>query len=187
MNQRHERDEWLMAQVALGHREHLEPLLRRYAGPLLTFIQRMIGDRHRSEELFQDVFLSVWRHRAQYRFPKPFKSWLFAIAANACRAEYRKRRPLATQHLETEQMVAGSTPEPNPEMAAISVETAAQVVEAVNRLPTKQRTVVVMRVWSGLSYAEIAQSLGRSEATVRSHMHHALAALRQSLTPVLEA
>ncbi|HEV3444288.1 MAG TPA: sigma factor [Gemmataceae bacterium] len=76
MHQAQERDEWLMAQVADGKREHLEPLIRHYANPLLIFIRRMVGDQHRSEELFQDVFLAVWVKRRQYEFPRPFKSWL---------------------------------------------------------------------------------------------------------------
>ena len=80
-----------MAQVALGQCDCLEPLVRRYASPLLTFIRRMVGDRHRSEELFQEVFLAVWTKRKQYRFPRPFKSWLYAIAANRCRLDYRQR------------------------------------------------------------------------------------------------
>src|SRR5262249_43789443 len=91
MEQRSDRDEWLMAQTALGKREPLEPLLRRHASPLLTFIQRMVGDRHRSEELFQEVFLAVWVKRRQYQFPRPFKAWLYAIALNKCRASYRQR------------------------------------------------------------------------------------------------
>jgi RNA polymerase sigma factor (sigma-70 family) len=50
-------------------------------------------------------------------------------------------------------------------------------------LPDQQRTVIVLRTWNGLSFAEIAQSLGVGEATVRSHMHHALTALRRFLEP----
>src|SRR5438309_1709854 len=91
MNQRQDRDEWLMAQVAADKRDHLEPLVRRYANALLTFIRRMVGDAHRSEELFQDVFLAVWVKRKQYQFPRPFKAWLYAIAANKCRAWFRGR------------------------------------------------------------------------------------------------
>src|SRR5215471_21061581 len=91
MNPRSERDEYLMGQVALGKRDHLEPLVRRYAGPLLTFIRRMVGDAHRSEELFQEVFLAVWSKRKQYEFSRPFKAWLYAIALNKCRAHFRMR------------------------------------------------------------------------------------------------
>ena len=89
MNARNERDEWLMAQVALGHREALEPLVRRYAGPLVGFIRRLVRDSHRGEELFQDVFLAVWQKRTQYQFPRPFKPWLYMIALNKCRADFR--------------------------------------------------------------------------------------------------
>ncbi|MGH7129556.1 MAG: sigma factor, partial [Planctomycetaceae bacterium] len=62
-----ESDEWLMGQVQRGHCACLEKLVRRYASPLLTFIVRMIGDRHRSEELFQEVFLRIWQKRGQYK------------------------------------------------------------------------------------------------------------------------
>lgn len=73
MTRKHETDEWLMEQVAAGCRDGPETLVRRYASPLLTFIQRMIGDRHRSEELFQEVFLAVWLKRKQYQPPRPFR------------------------------------------------------------------------------------------------------------------
>ncbi len=67
-------DETLMTQVGQGQRDCLTVLMRRYATPLLTFICRMVGDRHRSEELFQDVFLAVWTGSRQYRYPLKFKS-----------------------------------------------------------------------------------------------------------------
>jgi RNA polymerase sigma-70 factor (ECF subfamily) len=179
---RQERDEWWMAQVALGQRDCLEPLVRRYACPLLTFIQRMIGDRHRSEELFQEVFLAVWLKRRQYQFPRPFKPWLYGIALNKCRAAFR-RWSGGTPDLGALAEVAA--PDPSPGETAIATETAALVAAAVTDLPPQQRMVVVLRVWQGLSYAEIAEIVGRTEATVRSHMHHGLAAMRKYLEPRL--
>ena len=184
MNPRNERDEWLMAQVALGRREALEPLVRRYAGPLVGFIRRMIRDTHRSEELFQESFLAVWRKRMQYQFPRPFKAWLYAIALNKCRADFRApARPLV--ELDSESPMLPASPGSSPEDTAMAGETAEQVAAAVQQLPPQQRAVVVMRVWEGLSYAEIAEVTGRTEATVRSHMHHALAALRRTMAPLL--
>ena len=59
-------DEWLMSEVVDGQRDSLEPLVRRYANPLLTFIRRMVNHPQQSEELFQEVFLAVWKHRRQY-------------------------------------------------------------------------------------------------------------------------
>ena len=51
--------------------------------------------------------------------------------------------------------------------------------------PAQQRVVVVLRLWQGLSYREIADTVGRTEATVRSHMHHGLIGLRKYLEPRL--
>src|SRR5260370_36759497 len=86
-------DEALMAQVVQGQTPALELLLRRHADALLTFIRRMVLDHHRSEELFQDVFLTVWPKRKLYESPRPFKPWLYAIALNKCRAFFRSRAP----------------------------------------------------------------------------------------------
>jgi RNA polymerase sigma-70 factor (ECF subfamily) len=174
-----DRDEWLMAQVQHGRTEPLELLLRRHATPLLTFLHRMTGDRHRAEELFQEVFLAVWTKRHRYEFPRPFRPWLYAIALNKCRAAFRLRA-LPTISL-AEDAVPGATPADT----LVATETAALVGSAVTRLPARQRAVVVLRIWEGLSYARIADVVGCTEATVRSHMHHGLAALRKYLEPRL--
>jgi RNA polymerase sigma-70 factor (ECF subfamily) len=179
-----DRDEWLMSQVALGRQEVLEPLIRRHANPLLTFIRRMIGDYHRSEELFQDVFVAVWKKRRQYQVPRPFKPWLYAIAVNVCRAEFRRRR-LAAVPVHDEDPAVGWAGGDPPGEVALATERATLVLAAVRQLPPKQRVVVVLRAWSGLAYAEIADVLGRSEGTVRAHMHQALAKLRDYLEPRL--
>ncbi|MFL5341947.1 MAG: RNA polymerase sigma factor [Gemmataceae bacterium] len=182
MNPRNERDEWLMAQAALGQREALEPLVRRYAGPLVGFIRRLVRDTHRSEELFQEVFLAVWQKRHQYQFPRPFKPWLYAIALNKCRADFRSpSRPMV--ELEHDSPAMPTAPDTAPADAAIAGETAELVSRAVYELPPQQRLVVALRVWEGLSYSEIAQMTGRTEATVRSNMHHGLAALRKAMAP----
>src|SRR6185312_9827582 len=88
-----ERDEFLMYQVASDHGDRLEWLIRRHAVGLLTFLTRMVGDRHHAEELFQEVFLAVWLKRRQYQYPRPFRPWLYAIALNRCRGVFRLRTP----------------------------------------------------------------------------------------------
>ena len=182
MNPGEDRDEFLMARVARGEAELLERLLRRHASPLLTFIRRMVGDRHRSEELFQEVFLAVWDRRRQYQYPRPFKPWLYAIALNKCRAAFRSRPP-PQQSLDG---VGLAAPGPPPPEALIAGETAALVSRAVTLLPPQQRAVVVLRIWEGLPYDRIAEIVGRTESTVRAHMHHGLAALRKDLERYLE-
>ena len=172
-----EPDETLMARTADGDRACLELLVRRHATPLLTFLLRLSGDRHRAEELFQEVFLAVWVKRRLYQHPRPFKPWLYAIALNKHRAAYRCRAAPAGQLAEEGRADAAGTPAD----AVVAAETADLVGRAVARLPQQQRAVVTLRVWEGLSYARIAEIVACSEATVRSHMHHGLASLRKSL------
>ncbi len=176
------KDEDLMMRVAAGNREAMGPLVRRYASPLLTFIRRMTGDWHRAEELFQEAFLAVWQHRRRYEYPRPFRPWLFGIAVNKCRAEFRKR-PGVAELLQDWLDVPTAACDPTPVEAAIAVETATLVAQAVATLPPKQRTVLVLRVWNGMEYAEIAEALERTESTIRSQMFHALAAMRRYLEP----
>jgi len=178
-------DEWLMGQVAAGKRDCLEVLVRRHATQLLTYLARMCGDGHRAEELVQEVFLAVWTKRKTYKLHKPFKAWLYTIATNRCRSAFRgaKGKPMAS--LDDTAGVSPETDGPNPIESAVGAENASLVTAAVAELPQQQRMVVTLRIWGGMSYAEIATAAGRNEATVRSHMHRALASLRKSLTPVL--
>ncbi len=180
----HERDEYLMARVGRDQPELLEKLLRRHASPLLMFLERMVGDHHRGEELFQEVFLAVWVKRRQYQYPRPFKPWLYAIALNKCRAWFRGRS-VPPVPLDAEDALEPPARDTSPTEAAIATETAALVHRAIQQLPHQQRAVVVLRVWEGLSYAQIAEVLGCTEPTARSHMHHGLAALREYLRPRL--
>jgi RNA polymerase sigma-70 factor, ECF subfamily len=172
-----ESDETLMTRTADGDHACLELLVRRHATPLLTFLVRMTGDRHRGEELFQEVFLAVWVKRRSYQHPRPFKPWLYAIALNKCRAVFRLR-PLRMAPLADD---GPASDDAAPADALMAAETADLVSRAVARLPDQQRAVVTLRVWESLSYARIAEIVECSEATVRSHMHHGLAALRKHL------
>jgi RNA polymerase sigma-70 factor (ECF subfamily) len=179
----HDRDEWLMAEVTQGRAEALEILVRRYGTLLLTFICRMVHDRQRSEDLFQDVFLIVWKKRRQYRFPHPFRSWLYRIAINRVRQVLRRRGERRIRLMNDSNLIEPSSGGASPAEAAIAIESSTLVQDAVALLPAKQQLVVTMRIWNRLSYAEIADAMGVREATVRSNMHDALATIRRYLEP----
>lgn len=177
-------DESLMERVVDGKRASLDILVRRHANPLLTFIVRMIGDSHRSEELFQEVFLTVWVKRRQYNRFYRFKPWLYQIALNKCRASFR-RQPLPVRHPYEDEALAIASDCP-PSEAALAVETQHLIAGAVATLPEKLRAVLVLRIWSKLPYSEISMILNRNENTVRSNMHHALDKLRAYLEPRMQ-
>jgi RNA polymerase sigma-70 factor (ECF subfamily) len=182
MKVQQETDVTLMRLVAQDDRDAFEKLIRRHADGLLTFICRMIGDRHRAEELFQEVFLAVWRKRATYRWGHSFRAWMLGIAVNQCRADFRKARP-APVDLQAASATGPVDGAPSPADKAIDAETAQIVLDAVANLPEQQRTVVVLRIWNGLSYTNISKALDCSEGTARSHMYHALKAMRKHLEP----
>lgn len=175
-----QRDEDLMALVARGERDRLDPLVRRHAQALLTFLVRMVGDHHRGEELFQDIFLTVWQKRHTYDYPRPFRPWLYTIALNRCRADRRLKTPRPLSLLDD-----GLCDGPEPDAGLLAAEAAEEVTQAITRLPAQQRAAVVLRVWQDMPYARIAEVIGCTEATARSHMHHGLAALRAALTPLV--
>ena len=185
MEPRNYSDEGLMRQAAGGEPDAIDALVRRYASPLLTFIQRTVGDRQRAEDLFQEVFLDVWVYRHRYCYPRPFRPWLFGIALNKCRAHFRWRDSAPTLLADCPAATPAAS-DPAPMEVAVSTEPAALVAEADDQIPRAQRAVVVMRIWNGLSYAEIAEAVGCSETTARSHMFHGLAALRRHLEPRLK-
>ncbi len=176
-------DEWLMLQVKKGHADYVDPIIRRYADPILTYLVRATRDRHRAEELFQDVFQAVWEKRKTYKFPKPFRPWLYTIAANRYRSDYRKRKPIPKEFADTDSVPAKDS---LPDQPMIQKETSSLLKSATEKLPEQQRQVLTMRVWNELSYAEIAKSLGIAEVTARSNMHHALVALRRTLKRELQ-
>ena len=181
MEPRDESDEGLMRQVALGRPEaaapgaarcqsaaDLHPADRGAPGP---------GGKPFPGGVFGGLGLAP-----PLSLSTPFRPWLFGIALNKCRADMR-RQTYAPARLDDCPADCPAASDPAPGEAAAASETAALVADAVGRLPPAQRAVVTMRVWNGLSYHEIAEAVGRSEATVRSHMFHGLAAIRRHLEP----
>ena len=110
----------------------------------------------------------------------------FLYGTNRCRADFR-RVGVPNVPLREPTVSTAVTQGSSPLQAAISTETAEVVAAAVTQLPAQQRTVVVLRVWDGMSYAEIAEAVGRTEGTVRSHMHHGLASMRSYLERTLDS
>ena len=86
-------DEQLMHRVRGGDSAAMEPLVRRHASELLSFVTRMVRDSAEAEDVFQDVWFAVWRKRTSFDTTRRFRPWLFRIAANRCIDRARRRRP----------------------------------------------------------------------------------------------
>jgi RNA polymerase sigma-70 factor (ECF subfamily) len=132
-------------------------LVRRHAGPLLRLVTRVEGDRRLAEAVVHNAFVAAWADRDRFDPFRSFKLWLYRLAlARGRAADVRRPAP-------------GS---PSPPAAADPA------LAAVDRLPPRQRAVVLLRVWEDLSYDEIGFVLAVTEGSARSEMYYALAALR---------
>ena len=85
-------DEDLMSQFQMGTVEAFDILVSRYHDPLTNYIYRFLGDLKECEDLLQETFLRVYRNRHSYRRIAKFSTWLYTIAGNLARSEYRKRK-----------------------------------------------------------------------------------------------
>jgi RNA polymerase sigma-70 factor (ECF subfamily) len=147
----------------------------------------LLGDRDEALDLSQDVFIRVFRTIGQFRGQSALRTWIYRIAINQARNRHRfwRRRRRADQvsldaHVaEHGDFQCGA--ELGPDRILAQKELAARLREALDGLPFDQRTVIVLREVDGLSYEDIAFSLGVAVGTVKSRLTRARQTLRAGL------
>lgn len=151
-------------------------LFERWSGPLLRFTGRMLGDPSEAEEVTQDVFLKVIARAGQYDGRASVASWLFAIAANACRDRLRRsaRRP----RVSLDAIAETPQPEVPVDLRLVESQRREAVRRALSRLSIEQREVLVLARYHGLPYAEIARTLSISEGAVKTRIFRAMETLK---------
>ena len=167
-------DEQLLEQVAVARDgEAFEVLYKRYSRAIYSLVQRVLRDHSAADDASQEAFAAVWRAARGYRRERGTASvWLFAIARNAAVDAARARVPL----------VVGEAPDvpdhgPLPEAMAIAEMEAFEVHVAVDSLPDREREVIELAYYSGLSQTEIADRLSLPLGTVKTRTRSALARL----------
>ncbi len=171
-------DEQLARAIQRGDKAALTPLVERHHSPLIGYLYRMTGgDRQLAEDLAQEAFLRALRGIAGYRYPRPFKPWLYAIATNLARDHYKRADTRRTEPINTGTL---RHPAPNPPEAAYqNTAEAQQVAAAVAALPAHQREAVILRYYQNFSLAEIAAALNIPTGTVKSRLSLGLKRLRE--------
>lgn len=178
MDARPPADADLAARLAVDLDGSFETLVLAHQDRLFTIAHRIGGDRSDAEELVQDTFVRAYRAIDSYPPARirdlRLRGWLTTILLNAGRNRSRVHR-VSTVELIFE---PGSEPAAEPLTRRDERETWARLLAG---LTPAQRTAVVLRHVDGLSYAEIAEAVGRPEGTVKAHVHRGLAALRTAL------
>jgi RNA polymerase sigma-70 factor (ECF subfamily) len=185
----HLTDEELIARCANGDRGAMDVLVSRYHAKLLDFALRHLNDREASADIAQATLVRVFQNARSYHVKASFKTWLYTVALNQIRDEYRrrgrKRESLAISAEEcgtaVEDLPDKSENGQSPEGRLVKQTEAAAVWKAVDTLRDNQRSAIIMRFRHGLKYEEIAAVMGVPSGTARSLVHYGLKALRRPL------
>ena len=178
------RDEEIVSRVLHGETALFEIIMRRYNQRLYRVARAILRNDGEAEDVMQDAYVRAYEHLDQFAGKAAFSTWLTRIAVHEALA--RKRRMGRQEELDALQMngdsmgiLKSSAPSPEAETAQLQ---ARQLLEtAIDALPEAYRAVVVMREVEELSVAETAETLGVSEAVIKTRLHRAHAMLRKEL------
>lgn len=170
-------DELLVASIGAGDMDALRQLVQRYQDRVRRLAWRMLRDEHAADDVAQDVFLRVHGAAPRHKPTARVSTWIYQITLNLCRDRLRrsKRRIVSIQD------AAIDPPAPSMRDGIDADETARRVRRAVDALPERQRTAVVLHRYEGLAHERIAEVTGWSRSAVESLIVRAYATLRKSL------
>ncbi len=169
-------------------------LVRLYWTRIFGQFYRQLCHRQEAEDLTQDVFLRVYRHRKRYEPRAKFATWLFHISQNVARNALRSRRrrpclPLAAAiHSDDGYLLPGPLPSQSesPSHPLEQAELACVVREAISGLADRQRTAMELHEFEDRTYAEIAAEMDMSPKAAKSLLYRARNQLRAALMPFVE-
>jgi RNA polymerase sigma-70 factor, ECF subfamily len=171
----------LIARAKEGDRQAFADLVRTHRQGVVAVAYRLCGDLGTAEDAAQEAFIRAWRGLGNYEPRSPFRNWLYRIATNvALDGLKRERHPVSLGD------DVAADPERAPERAAERHERSEAIRQAVLALPPACRSVLVLREYEGLSYAEIASALSIPMGTVMSRLSYARGLMRRSLAPLME-
>jgi RNA polymerase sigma-70 factor (ECF subfamily) len=173
----------LPAALAADRNAAFPHLVRALIDGVYFGVLRLTGSRADAEDVAQEAFLRAYRALGTYPQERirelRLREWVWAIAANLCRNRARSARRHPEEALPAE--APALDPAPGPEAAAVAAVGSEHLAALLARLPWAQRSAVVLRHVTGLSYAEIAAALDRPIGTVKADVHRGLQQLRTLL------
>jgi RNA polymerase sigma factor (sigma-70 family) len=153
-----------------------QELLDEHGSDVLGYLVANVGP-HDAEDVFQETFIAALRAYDGLEHHSNLRSWLFTIAHNKAIDHHRARGRRAVPAGDAEE-VAGSVPSSNARPDQVVASGDPGLWQAVSSLPPKQRSAVVLRFATDMSYAAIAQAMDSSEAAARRNVHEGLQKLR---------
>src|SRR5580765_6634380 len=165
--------EHLGARFVAGDEQAFEALFRVWQGEVFRWVSRIVRDRGAAEEITAEAFWRAFRGRARFDPSRSFGAWIRRIATNAALDHLRRAQPVIDARAAVVDIAAAD--------ALPGRETRDEIAVALARLSPKLRIVVVLGLIEDRPYAEIADALEISVATVKTRMSRAMRALRREL------
>ncbi|HJQ74251.1 MAG TPA: sigma-70 family RNA polymerase sigma factor [Gaiellaceae bacterium] len=167
----------LLARVGKHDREAFELLYSRYVRPVFSLALRRLGDRGHAEDAVQEAFAAIWRSASTYRPERGAAGgWLYTVARNAIVDRLRRNGP--SLDAELPELVSA---EPGPDRQAEDSYVSWRVHRALEELQPREREVIELAYWSGMSQSEVAEYLGVPLGTVKTRTRSGLARLASVL------
>lgn len=171
----------LIRKARQGDVEAYNLLISRWEKRVYNYLLRITGDREEALDLSQDVFLKAYQNLRKLDDPARFAPWLFRIAHNEAFSAFRKRRAdretQGTSECTAAEIEAAGAP-------VFPIELSIAVSMALSKLPTEQRETVVLKIYQGLKFEEMAEVLSCPVSTVKSRLYAALDVLKTQLAPL---
>jgi RNA polymerase sigma-70 factor (ECF subfamily) len=152
----------LIKLLKAGDEAALKELMTMYKKPIFNYLNMLLGNRQLAEELTQDTFVKVYfkAHTLKTDHPQACKAWIYTIATNLARSEFRKKNLKKILSLAS---INASQYSHDPDLEGQMI-----LAQLVNHIPEKWRVPLVMKEMDNFSFAEIAQILDKPIGTVKS-------------------
>lgn len=147
----------------------------RYAGKIIAFAYSLLGNREDAEDVAHTLFIELWEQRASATRIKSVDAYLYRMARNAITDIARHRTREKAYMMHTNQTADTIDPED------VDIEEDLRLLEAIEKLPEPQKSIIRMSRFGGMSYQQIAERLNISPHTVHYHVSKALGTLRRAL------
>ncbi|MBK1673132.1 RNA polymerase sigma factor RpoE [Ectothiorhodospira shaposhnikovii] len=185
-------DEELVRRVQAGDKKAFDVLVQKYQHKIVNLVSRYVHDPAMALDVAQEAFIKAYRGMANFRGESAFYTWLYRIAINTAKnhlvSQGRRTPDIEVDAQDAEQMGGESALKEyaTPEGELLSEEIRLAVQNAIGTLPDDLKTAITLRELEGMSYEEIAQTMGCPIGTVRSRIFRAREAIDRVLRPLLD-
>ncbi len=174
---------WIQ-QARAGDHAAFSRLVEAYQTPVYNLAYRMLGNPAEAEDAAQETFLRAYAQLHTYRPEHKFSTWILSIASHHCVDRLRRRRFtwLSTDEEPVQQILHSYADGEEPGAITLEAETRAEIQAMLDRLDPMYREPLILRYWYDLSYREIAEVTGITEAAVKTRLHRARLQLAAYMT-----